>query len=263
MALGYPAWGDIFESQQFGPALPTAAGYLYQPAMYITGRAVAYWQSYKGWPEVAHVHNGLDVAGVVGTPLLALEAGKVTYAGWRDNGGGNVCEVEIRPGTRYTFNHCSSVLVGVGQIVKKGQAIARIGATGAATGPHCHTSLDIDEVGSDGYGRTLMWNPKLWMSGGPYAGDARVAPVYAAPAPPPPTTTSGYGLAIWPLYARSTAAGARGYAYRIFVNAGKAPVNASPGRWGASTWPLYARLSYLTASSYALRIFRNNPNYKP
>ena len=92
-------------------------------------------------------------------------------------------EVEIRPGTKYTFNHCSRLMVRVGTIVAKGQILAYIGATGVATGNHCHVSLDISERGSDGVYRWLMWNPKLCMAGGAYANDARITPAYGASVP--------------------------------------------------------------------------------
>ncbi len=72
-----------------------------------------------------------------------------------------------------------------------------------------------------------------------------------------------YGLPGWPAYAKSTLAGAQGYAYRIFVNAGKAPASATAGNWGANGWPAYARQTFASASAYALRVFVNNPSYKP
>jgi hypothetical protein len=74
---------------------------------------------------------------------------------------------------------------------------------------------------------------------------------------------SGYGLSTWPTYANATYAAARGYAYRIFVNAGRAPKTATAFHWGVSTWPLYVKATSFTASAYALRIFRNHPTYKP
>jgi hypothetical protein len=177
MALAYPSTGTS-ETQQFGPVASGTPGYQYQPGMYAYGKTVAYYQPYKGWAFYAHYHNGLDISGASGTYLKAMETGRVTFAGWRNNGGGYVVEVEIRPGTKYTFNHCSSILVKVGQIVTKGQNIARMGKSGNTTGIHCHTSLDILETGADGIRRWLMWNPKLWMSGGAYANDARIKPAY-------------------------------------------------------------------------------------
>ena len=182
MALLYPTTGTR-ESQQFGPASSSAAGYASQPPMFGSSNAVAYWQAYKGWKYYSHYHNGLDIAGTTSVALKAMEGGKVMWSGWRNNGGGNVVEVEIRPGTRYTFNHCSRVLPKVGSIVAKGQILAYIGATGVATGNHCHTSLDIRERGPDGVYRWLMWNPKLWMAGGAYANDARITPAYGSQVP--------------------------------------------------------------------------------
>src|SRR5687767_6104430 len=115
-----------YESQQFGPASPLAAGYFYQPAMYGSSQA-AYWLPYKGWPLHPHFHNGWDLAAPVGTPLLAMEAGHVYSSGWRNNGGGNVIAVQIRPGTIYTYNHCSYLGKFAGDKVRKGEMIARVG----------------------------------------------------------------------------------------------------------------------------------------
>ena len=182
MALAYPTSGTK-ESQQFGPASSSAAGYQYQPSMYAYGSTVANWQPYKGWAYYAHYHNGLDIAGSTSVALKAMERGKVTYAAWRNNGGGYVMEVEIRPGTKYVFNHCSRLMVRLGTVVNKGQILAYIGATGAATGNHCHVGLEINERGPDGLYRWLMWNPKLFMSGGAYANDARIAPAYGSSVP--------------------------------------------------------------------------------
>jgi len=180
MALGHPTNkdSDTYESQQFGPASPNAAGYLSQPPLWVVSNIVAWWTEYKDFTYHPHVHNGLDVAGPAGHPLRALERGTVRNVGWRFNGGGLVIEVEIRPGTHYTFNHCSGFPenLGEGDIVQKGQVIAYIGQTGVATGYHCHVSLDIDERGSDYITRRLVWNPKLFMADGPYANDPRIRP---------------------------------------------------------------------------------------
>jgi len=46
-------------------------------------------------------------------------------------------------GLRSMYAHCSRLLVDVGQMVKKGQQIADVGATGFATGPHVHYQLEL------------------------------------------------------------------------------------------------------------------------
>lgn len=184
MALAYPTTGTT-ETQQFGPVSSGTPGYVYQPPMYAYGSTVGWFHPYKGWSFYSHFHNGLDIAGVPTKGLKAMESGKVTFSGWRNNGGGYVMEVEIRPGTKFTFNHCSRLLVKTGAIVTKGQLIAYIGKTGAATGNHCHTSLDILERGPDGIYRWLMWNPKLFMSGQAYANDPRIVSAYAGTAKVP------------------------------------------------------------------------------
>jgi hypothetical protein len=198
VSLGHPTLRDprTYESQQFGPVPYNTPGYFSQPGMYALGSVVAWYNPYKGWPYVGHFHNGLDVAGPSGFPLRALETGVVQYKGLGyipgtdiPNGGGLVIRVEIRPGTTYTFNHCSGFAAGVdvGDRVAKGQVIAYIGQTGVATGNHVHTSLDIDERGPDGVTRRLAWNPVLFMPGGAYANDYRIQPLSSTPAPLPPS----------------------------------------------------------------------------
>jgi len=231
VTLGHPTNQDpqTFESQQFGPASPNSGGYLSQPAMWASSNVVAWWTEYKGWPLYAHYHNGLDVAGPQGFPLRALEAGKITELGWRTNGGGYVAEVQIRAGTQYSLNHCSGFPAGlaVGQRVAKGQIIAFIGSTGTATGNHCHVSLDIDERGPDYITRRLMWNPKLFMTGGPFAADPRIQPL-SSPAPTPPTTTVNTSMEAWQVAVRYRATSGS-----ITIKAGKpwrtrATVNQAP-----------------------------------
>jgi len=186
MGLGYPTTSGTYESQQFGPVPYGVPGYFSQPAMYASGSTVAWWQPYKQWSYYEHFHNGLDVAGPEGLALRAIETGRVIFSGWKTNGGGWVIEVEIRPGTRYTFNHCQKLLAPIGARVSRGQIIATIGSSGTATGDHCHLSLDILEQGPDGVSRWLVWNPKYFMVGGPYQYDPRIAPLTYEPKPPAP-----------------------------------------------------------------------------
>jgi murein DD-endopeptidase MepM/ murein hydrolase activator NlpD len=83
-------------------------------------------------------HYGLDIAADYGARVTASAAGVVTYAGWKSNGGGYQVWIAHGSGLFTTYNHMSAVSVGVGQAVKKGQQVGRIGMSGRATGPHLH-----------------------------------------------------------------------------------------------------------------------------
>ena len=83
------------------------------------------------------LHEGLDIKASYGTPIKATADGVVTYAGWM-SGYGNLVEIDHGNGYRTRYGHNSRLLVYVGQQVKKGQKISLAGATGEATGPHCH-----------------------------------------------------------------------------------------------------------------------------
>jgi murein DD-endopeptidase MepM/ murein hydrolase activator NlpD len=82
-------------------------------------------------------HNGLDFGVVVGTPAKATMSGKVVYAGWNNEGYGNLVIVENGPYKTY-FGHLSEIPVQVGQSIAAGQTIGLTGNTGHSTGPHLH-----------------------------------------------------------------------------------------------------------------------------
>lgn len=82
-------------------------------------------------------HRGVDFAGPVGADIVATGAGIVTFAGSR-SGYGNMVEINHGDGISTVYAHASAVLVRVGDIVREGQAIARLGSTGRSTGPHVH-----------------------------------------------------------------------------------------------------------------------------
>jgi murein DD-endopeptidase MepM/ murein hydrolase activator NlpD len=88
-------------------------------------------------------HKGMDFAGKRGSGVIAVAGGVVTWAGKR-SGYGNL--VEIDHGGHYTtrYGHNQEVLVGIGDTVKKGQVIAKMGNTGRSTGPHVHFEVRRD-----------------------------------------------------------------------------------------------------------------------
>ncbi|MCW8086699.1 M23 family metallopeptidase [Sabulicella glaciei] len=93
-------------------------------------------------------HYGLDVAGPVGTPVLAAAAGRVTLAG-DFHFFGRLLVVEHGHAVHTLYAHLSAQHVGAGEEVRQGQRIADIGATGRVTGPHLHFSLGLGPVWLD------------------------------------------------------------------------------------------------------------------
>lgn len=88
-------------------------------------------------------HTGIDIGASSGSSILAANSGTVILSGW--NGGYGKCVVVDHGGGITTlYAHCSSLLVGYGQSVSRGQTIARVGTTGASTGPHLHFEVRLN-----------------------------------------------------------------------------------------------------------------------
>lgn len=88
--------------------------------------------------EVGVMHQGVDIANRLGTPIHATADGIVLYAGWTTGGYGKMVEIVHGFGFSTIYGHCSRLRATPGQRVHKGDVIASVGATGNATGPHCH-----------------------------------------------------------------------------------------------------------------------------
>ena len=82
-------------------------------------------------------HKGVDFAGAPGSPVTAVAAGVVTWAGER-TGYGKLIEINHGDGFTTRYGHNERTLVTVGQTVKRGERIALMGSTGRSTGPHVH-----------------------------------------------------------------------------------------------------------------------------
>ena len=117
------------------------------------------------------LHNGVDVADPLGTPLLAAADGRVVVAGpdshalygWRCDWYGKLVVVEIddkwlgKP-VFLLYGHVLNITVEVGQQVKQGDQVAEVGFGGAAGNPHLHFEV---RVGTNEFGSTR--NPFLWI----------------------------------------------------------------------------------------------------
>lgn len=85
----------------------------------------------------AAVHGGIDYKARRGTPVLATATGKVVKAG-RHGGYGKLVEIDHGNGITTRYAHLSRIKVKIGQRVKKGGVVGKVGSTGRSTGPHLH-----------------------------------------------------------------------------------------------------------------------------
>lgn len=104
-------------------------------------------------------HNGMDIAGAWGTPVVAAESGQVVDANGSDDWGQSwgYYVLIYHNGTYSTrYAHLSSLAVGNGEYVSKGQVVGYEGSTGYSTGPHLHFEI---------YQNNVRVNPLPFISG--------------------------------------------------------------------------------------------------
>jgi murein DD-endopeptidase MepM/ murein hydrolase activator NlpD len=102
--------------------------------------------AFGGYP---HFHTGIDLAGPLGTPIVAAADGVVAVAEVSTVGYGNHVIIAHANGMLSLYGHLEAMLVHPGDSVKAGQLIALMGSTGNSTGPHCHFEVRINGVPVD------------------------------------------------------------------------------------------------------------------
>ena len=102
------------------------------------------------------LHDGIDLAGPVGTPIYAAADGVVKEAGPTNSGYGAWVLLQHSDGTVTRYGHINSWSVQVGQRVFAGDEIASIGNRGNSTGPHLHFSVLL--------GGTNATDPVPWLA---------------------------------------------------------------------------------------------------
>jgi murein DD-endopeptidase MepM/ murein hydrolase activator NlpD len=90
-------------------------------------------------------HEGVDFAAESGTPINAAASGKVIYAETHPAYGKTV-DIDHGNGLVTRYAHSSELLVSDGDLVVRGQRIARVGSTGRSTGPHLHFEVRLNGV---------------------------------------------------------------------------------------------------------------------
>jgi murein DD-endopeptidase MepM/ murein hydrolase activator NlpD len=133
-----------------------------------------------GWDENGRLllHNGVDIAEDLGTPVLAVADGTVIVAqsdlnswyGWRCDWYGHLVVIELdqkwldQP-VFVLYGHILNLKVEAGDRVVREQPLAEIGIGGAATNPHLHLEV---RIGENEFSATR--NPMLWIDPGPTRG---------------------------------------------------------------------------------------------
>ena len=90
-------------------------------------------------------HKGVDIGIPTGTDILSGIDGVVTASAY-DTGYGYYISIKDDKGVEAKYAHCSSLLFGVGQTVKKGDIIAKSGNSGNSTGAHLHLEVLKDGI---------------------------------------------------------------------------------------------------------------------
>jgi murein DD-endopeptidase MepM/ murein hydrolase activator NlpD len=139
-ATVFPNMPILPESDEFLPETPNRFnGYVWPAQGVLT--------SGYGW-RWGRMHRGIDIAGPVGTPIVAAASGVVVQAGWNSGGYGNLVDIRHADGSMTRYAHNSRLLVSAGQQVRQGQQIAAMGSTGYSTGPHLHFEVHVPNSGT-------------------------------------------------------------------------------------------------------------------
>jgi murein DD-endopeptidase MepM/ murein hydrolase activator NlpD len=87
-------------------------------------------------------HTGMDLGADYGKSIKAAAGGKVIMVDYI-YGTGRTVKISHGNGITTLYGHCSKILVEEGQIVEKGEVIAKVGSTGRSTGPHLHFEVQL------------------------------------------------------------------------------------------------------------------------
>ncbi|MCJ2184256.1 M23 family metallopeptidase [Novosphingobium sp. 1949] len=106
------------------------------------------------------MHAGIDFGAPYGSPIHAVAAGRVTFAG-RHGGHGNYVRIQHSGGLATGYGHMSRIAVRAGTQVQAGQIIGYVGSTGLSTGPHLHLEAYRDGHTINPAGLKILSQPQL------------------------------------------------------------------------------------------------------
>jgi murein DD-endopeptidase MepM/ murein hydrolase activator NlpD len=139
-----------------GFSVPSAGAFFLMP---VHGwKTSNFGMRYDPYYHVWQLHAGVDLAAGGGQPIEAAADGRVVRAGWSGGYGNYTCLYHGEyhgKGLATCYGHQSQILVSVGEFVRRGQVIGRVGTTGASTGYHLHFEVRLDGTPID----PLGWLP--------------------------------------------------------------------------------------------------------
>jgi murein DD-endopeptidase MepM/ murein hydrolase activator NlpD len=117
---------------------------------------------YGGQTRGERFHPGIDIANKSGTPIPAFADGVITGVGAKNDGAGNVVTLKDKEGNSHQYSHLQGALATVGQKVKKGQPIAKMGKSGNSYSPSGGDPTHLDLRIVNAYGR--YQNPMTYLN---------------------------------------------------------------------------------------------------
>ena len=97
---------------------------------------------------VYKLHTGVDISAPMGANFIAANDGLVTKAAY-NSAYGNMVIIDHGGGVSTLYAHGSEILVKLGQIVKRGEPVLKVGSTGYSTGPHAHFEVRLNGIVTD------------------------------------------------------------------------------------------------------------------
>lgn len=135
------------EEKQLKMLESVTLGHHIENTRYLSGRPIkkGWLSSYFGMRKDPFsgkpaMHKGVDFAGSEDADIIATASGVVSWASER-YGYGQLIEINHGDNMKTRYGHNKEIKVSVGDVVTKGQVIAKMGSTGRSTGPHVHYEI--------------------------------------------------------------------------------------------------------------------------
>ena len=139
---------EILQLAQNGIATQYIGGQLAWPVPGYTVISSKYGMRTHPITGVYKLHTGVDIRAPLGATFIAANDGIVTKAGM-NAAYGNMVMIDHGGGVSRLYAHVSEILVQVGQQVKRGDPVLKVGSTGYSTGPHAHFEVRLNGVVTD------------------------------------------------------------------------------------------------------------------